>query len=1017
VTGPVARLLGSLANALLDLGLPSIRQWLRDRLGPAADVTQVTTDGELVHLDGVRVPVGPRGLLVLERASAVITALGRAGLPEMRLHAFKGVLAFGDEARAFRADVAFSALPEPEEAAWIWGELEILRASWPAREGSPRTNPMQGRARLFVSSREWRLEGGSLDGEIVHARFAGGGEFDISDGAAAEELLVPRALSSGALTLDHARVGPFIDAVSALAGSAIAVPSFVPLDAQLDGELAWTTEQGGRVDLRIASESVGASVRGAIAPDGSGLGVRVDADASPAALLRRVGGPREALPRDEDVVRFELTVSGDLRHPVVNGAITASELGFRLGRPRFVPPVVVRALTSELFLKDERAVLRAVARARGGEVTLDLDANIRDLGSAHGTLRADALDAAFVRDVLATLGGRLGVPNDVAASAELTLAPRAGASGLSIAGAATLATSSSRVVFTLNPSGDVRIAGSVTVHDVLATGALSGSVRPVEGELVVALDLVRGDAFGLRGTVASPRLVVALVDRPEIPPYLLESATVNVVIDSAALVYDQLRFRAHGGRFVAHGRLALASERSNEAPLFLHLEEGGAELAEALAHLAIRKRPSADTGASAALPALLRMRAAREGVRPPEEIWLPRALTAHGHLILAADLALDVEVMLETPAGTAASLVLRRVRGGALDGSTLCGSLAVSDLVASGVLGSKAPITSEGILEIDALARGHGDGIVVAGWIGADRITVARGPSFVLADLTALWRVDHAGVKWNELSASAYGGTLSSSGTFEGSGALRARASFSSIAVHDLPELSGRAPASFVRGALSGTVIARWDGSFRAVGELLLDHAAFPALDLVRPTLARYGLRPPNEDATAPVSASIVGTDRALSFRDVKLDLRGAIVRGELRVTRDRTLDGRAEVTLEEEYLRTSKVLTLPRVLTERLVLPVRVLGPLDRPRVHGDLAGSLGRFLKDNRVSAFVTSAVEEAQILFGRQPATEPSSAPPPPPIESDLDAELRDALDAHAAEWTELAARAPKRRYRAE
>ena len=41
--GPFARLLGSLANALLDLGLPTIREWLRDRLGPAADVAQVTT--------------------------------------------------------------------------------------------------------------------------------------------------------------------------------------------------------------------------------------------------------------------------------------------------------------------------------------------------------------------------------------------------------------------------------------------------------------------------------------------------------------------------------------------------------------------------------------------------------------------------------------------------------------------------------------------------------------------------------------------------------------------------------------------------------------------------------------------------------------------------------------------------------------------------------------------------------------------------------------------------------------
>jgi hypothetical protein len=73
-SGPVARLWDSLANALLDLGLPTIRIWLRDRLGDAADVALVTTEGALVHLDGVRVPIGGRGLLVLDRATAKVSA-------------------------------------------------------------------------------------------------------------------------------------------------------------------------------------------------------------------------------------------------------------------------------------------------------------------------------------------------------------------------------------------------------------------------------------------------------------------------------------------------------------------------------------------------------------------------------------------------------------------------------------------------------------------------------------------------------------------------------------------------------------------------------------------------------------------------------------------------------------------------------------------------------------------------------------------------------------------------------
>src|SRR5262249_15622664 len=159
-------------------------------------------------------------------------------------------------------------------------------------------------------------------------------------------------------------------------------------------------------------------------------------------------------------------------------------------------------------------------------------------------------------------------------------------------------------------------------------------------------------------------------------------------------------------------------------------------------------------------------------------------------------------------------------------------------------------------------------------------------------------------------------------------------------------------------------------GPIHAQGHVVLDSATFPALSLMQPTLARYGLRPPNEDAITPLSADIVGNDWGLSIRALKVDLHGATIRGEVGLSGDpesgagRMLEGQADVTLEEEYLRTSKVLTLPRVLTERLVLPVTINGPLRKPHVHADLNKCLGHFLMDNRVRQFVTSAVEEAQI-----------------------------------------------------
>jgi hypothetical protein len=139
---------------------------------------------------------------------------------------------------------------------------------------------------------------------------------------------------------------------------------------------------------------------------------------------------------------------------------------------------------------------------------------------------------------------------------------------------------------------------------------------------------------------------------------------------------------------------------------------------------------------------------------------------------------------------------------------------------------------------------------------------------------------------------------------------------------------------------------------------------------------------------------------------DVAIDLHGASLRGSIAVSWAGTLDGRGEVTLEEEYLRTSKVLTLPRVLTERLVFPIHVDGTFEAPHVKADIGSSLGRFLKDNRVASFVTSAVEEAQILLGQHPISKTSSEPAAPLIIEDE--ELRAIVDTYADDWLEIARR---------
>ncbi len=1021
---PVARLFGSLANALLDLGLPTIRQWLRDRIGPAADVAQVTTDGSLVHLDGVKVPIGRSGLLVLERATVTVTALGRAGLPEVRLHGFTGVLAFGGGEHWLRAEVEFVSSPEPDESAWIAGDVAIRNAMWSARAGSPEIRPMSGHARLFVSSSEWRIEGGRLDGEIFRGRFAGTGTFDVGTAEApgVDLPILPRALSTAAFALEHARVGPVVDAASGVGGKEIALPPIVPVDAELDGELSWSLADGARVELRVASEAIRATLRGGAGATGGALSGRVDAHVRPALLLRGIGLPAEALPREDDVLGVALEIGGALSGPEVKGTVSGKELGFRLGRPRFVPAVLLRDVACELFLKDDRVVVRSTAYARSAKATLDLDAHVRNPSSVRGALRADAVESTFLRDVVRTLGLQLTVPDHVRAAVDFTFAPPGGApvGEPRISGALTVSTPHSELALVVAHDGAMRIAGTVTAADIVATGLFTGAVSPVDGDVVVAFDLVRhAPRTTLRGTVTSQRLVLAVARRPDAVTYVLEGVSGEVEIDDHALAYERLRFAAHGGRFCARGRIPFSPEPTpSSVTLDLELEEGGAALAEALAQLAAASRRKIHEATSRER----HYRIAGEGPRPSDELWIPGDLVGHGRLRWFGDRSLVADVTVETTRTTSLDVRVHVSRGVRLDGSTCTGTLALADGALAGLFGAIAPedIDEGDVVEVDALVRSDDAGDRLLCLISSDRLKVPlREAPIVVTHLSGELRIDGEGAAWSHVLAEVNGGRISSRGILTRASDVHARVSFSQVEVHDLPAISGREPKRFVHGRLSGSAIARvHGGELHAAGDLMLEDAAFPALDLVRPALARYGLRPPNEDAVGPVTATLVGTGWGLSLRDLKVDLRGATVRGEAGLSRGGELDGHIEVTLEDEYLRTSKALTLPRVLSERLVLPVRIGGPLEQPRVHAGIAELLGRFLKDNRVTTFVSSAVEEARHLLGRPPSPHVTQVTPRHdriPHEQELDAILRRTLEAYEADWKTLAQRRAEREAR--
>jgi hypothetical protein len=509
------KLFAGLANAVLELALPTVLDWLRERVGPAANVARITADGAWVHLDGVDIPLGPRGRLLLERATLRIN--GKLGLPEARLHAFRGGIVFGDPPE-LTSDVVFEASDAPEEDAWISGHLRFERATWRPRPGLDPPNPMRGGAKLYVSSTTWRLDDGHLDGNFVRARFHGAGDLEAQDGWPA---------AAGALVLEHGRVGPFFDAMTALLGRAVPIPSWVPLDAELDGhaDVQSTRPLDVRCDVRVAARSLEARVNGAVAGD------RVDARLSGAVRLAATLAPHlptAMLPAEDDVAALSFTARGPAAAPEIFGTVHVAELGFRFGRPRFVPKTVLRNIDVELFVRDERASVQL----RASDVSGTADVPLRDRSALRAALRASR-GAVFLREALRTLGLRANVPDDAALEIDATLSPD-GPGGTVVLRAGT-----SRVAYDLEQG---RADGFVEADDLVATDLLRGDVQIVRGRIAVGL------SGALEGELSSPELGLRIGDRV----HTIRTASARVSL-AGGFRYHDLVFDAHDAHFRGRG--------------------------------------------------------------------------------------------------------------------------------------------------------------------------------------------------------------------------------------------------------------------------------------------------------------------------------------------------------------------------------------------------------------------------------------------------------------------------------
>jgi hypothetical protein len=1069
----LARLFGSLANTLLDLGLPRIRAWLRERVGPAADVTQVSTEGSFIHLDGVRLPIGDRGELVLDRATAAITAArGRGGvLPEIRLHAFRGVLRFTSPARAsgqradpsdgedagagdeLHAEVLFAASQEAEEAAWVSGELTIVKATWSAqiaREGTPLHEPMEGRARLVVTSTAWTLDEGSLTSAHARVRFSGRGATGAADDAHGSG--AGGALEVASLALDGARVGPFVDAVQAMMGRALAVPPGVPLDARLSGDLGWDARSGGTCNIQMTAEGLDARVSGIVGPDARGLAARIDGTVAPAVPMKRAKLPAAVFPRDDDRLVVAIEATGDAARPDVVATLRAAELGFRFGRPRFQPALVARSIEVEVRSAGELAHVRASGRIGQGTLTAEgevplrvrdgrrLTAKLVDLEPVWVTSLVNALapEIRLVTEVPGTVtpkspdGITFVLPRDARIGADVTFALE---DSVRAAGEITVATPRSSVAlrpFAMASSKSLegtRLVGTLAAADALTLGLFPFDIRP-QPVGTATLDLaLRGpmNDLVLGGPITSPSLRITITSRPDVPPFVLDDIATCLTVDRRMLRYSDGRFRAYGGTFHAEGAIPFepAPAAAPAPSLVLQARDASAALAEAVASLA-RGR--------------LKVRAERDGERPENELWIPRTSRISGELRLARDLTTSAEIALETAqtTGSSGSTLLSTFALSPtlrVDGSSIRGTLSLADAITCGAFQTTLRPLPEGAARVEVTLKGPIDDCVLSGFATVPHVrfgTYEKGclsetaPIFVATDLSALFRLDTAKLVWQRLEARVYGGSLTSSGLIGFSGAfvgLQSTLSLRDVSLGHLPiGATGAMVADFARGRLALDMRFDRQGTAGPVvgrGQAQLDEAAFPVLARSKPALAKYGIAPPAENAVAPATLMIGLDPVGWSFTQARGAVPGCEASGDIRVAFDGTMNGALVVTLGEELLASSAVLVVPSILAEKLTLPVRIGGTITQPHIDADLGACLGRFVTDNRVTEFFSEAASDVVSLFtGRGPTRPP---PPQPPAAmapqhvhhaQDEDALLRE-LVASGADWDEIEERLQEHR----
>ncbi len=954
--GATSKVLHGLANALLSLGVPRVREWLQGRFGPRADVREIAVDGPLLRVAHATLPLGPRMRLEVRTATFEILRGALAGRPEVALASLEGALVAGDAAARFEAPVSFRRDREGERGAdWVSGTLVVRGATWTSTQGTVAgagQTPLDGEVIVRVGETDWSIRRGAFQAGRASIRLAASGDLEGDT-----------VLRHASLEIDGARAGHFVDAVAALTGRALAPRIPLPPDLVLWGTLAHDTRSSQvslRLDTARSSADLGARVTASGDVEVASLGGTLAVADLPPAWLAEMA---RAVDLGDAVVRVEARAHGDVARPVVEATFVAPSVSVRApGQKRFLPPLRLHELRGSLHAGASGADLRATANLEGGgRATIaarlspgsledhDVTICVVDLSPPWAVLLARALGralpAALPADTRATVDAHLtattwtGVLDARTPRSDITLAWRG---------------SRARV------EGD--LGGSLSFADARALGLFTGPILPRGDGLMstegMHLAVDPGGVATLEGTVRAG-LVHLDGEGDPAPTLVLSDAAARVRIDGEGLVIEDGHASCHGGRVSVRGRVPF----------------DGAPPGTSLVHVQFAR-----IGAGVLAPLLAR-----------PDLGLPPDLALEGEIDVQGGDRLRAEIAVSSPRGTDVLVDLALHREGQisrLDGSTARGRIRAEDALATGLLHEVTPAHGDEVT-FEASLAGPMDAVVFRGRATAAHVRLEMAsrpewPGLRLEDVGVHFRVDRARLVWHHLRARVAKGVLASSGlaSLAGDGTLTVALMCAGVDLASLPaRRDGKRLDDHVRGKLGGELrVDRRDATAHvdARGSFMLSSPDYPVLRRVEARLRSFGLPAPPTAGIEPLRCRVALGRHGLHVAEISARAACAAVEGDLHVGLDGALQGDLCVTLPRAYLAASPLLFVPASLVGGVRVPVSISGTLTRTRVHADLAGALGGLLRENAVTRVVSGAAQELWDTLGGTPPPSPPARP---------------------------------------